>query len=190
LFTINKFASNMNLLRQCSKIVAGFCLLQLPIAAHAQSTKDVPAEKFQGTWTVQKHYFRTLTEGADDFDSLGEESSEGKFSARQEIRFRRHTSGAIQQIWTNQDGEVTRSKGIEILEVTPTRLVYRAWSDHPTWKTIITIGEDGSAVYQVRSLKHQETAILNKAGARDPSEHETESEQDGGGQPATRPEAK
>lgn len=159
-------------------IAAALCLFLLPIAVLAQSTKDVPPE-FQGIWTVQKHYFRTLREGADNFDSLGEESAAGKFSARQEIRFRRHESGAIQQIWTNQAGEVTRSKGIEILEITHARLVFRAWSDHPTWKTIITIGEDGSAIYQVRSLKHQETAILNKPGGLDASPHQTKSEQDG-----------
>jgi hypothetical protein len=85
---------------------------------------------------------------------------------------------------------VTRSKGIEILEATPTRLVYRAWSDHPTWKTIITIGEDGSAVFQVRSLKHQETAILSKAEGQDASARQTQGEQDGAHQPATRRELK
>jgi len=153
----------MNLLHHLSMIAAVLCLLLFPIAAPAQSTKDVPSDKFQGIWTVKKHYFRTLTEGSDDFDSLGEESSGGKFPVQQEIRFRRHDSGAIQQIWMNQDGEVTKSKGIEILEATPTRLVYRAWSDHPTWKTIITIDKDGIAVFQVKSLKHQETTILSKA---------------------------
>jgi hypothetical protein len=156
-------------------------LLLLPLFVHAQSIKDTPSENFQGIWTVKKHYFRTLTEGADDFDSLGEESSAGKFSARQEIRFRRHASGAIQQIWMNKDGEVTTSKGIEILEVTPTRLVYRAWSDHPTWKTIVTVGEDGSSVYQVRSLKHQETFILTMGEKTPPQEQQTESEQDASG---------
>lgn len=157
-------------------VVAIFFLLS--ITGYAQTTQAVPDAKFQGVWTVKKLYFRTLMEGAADFDSWGEESSEGTFPTRQEIRFRRHKSGAIQQIWTDQDGEVTRSKGIEILETTPTRLVFRAWSDHPTWKTIISIGADGRAVYQVRSLKHQETAILDKA-----VEHERQGEQAGAGQP-------
>ena len=170
----------MKPLHRPSVFAAVLCQLLLLVVSHAQSTKDVPAERFQGTWTVKKHYFRTLMEGAVDLDSLGEESAEGTFPSQEVIRFRRHESGAIQRIWTDDSGEVARSKGIEVLEVTPTRLVYRAWSDHPTWKTIITIGEDGSAVYQVRSPKHQDTAILIKAEGRDVSAQQTKGESGGG----------
>ena len=178
----------MNLLHRPFVFAAVLCQILLLVVGHAQTTKDVPAERFQGTWTVKKHYFRTLMDGAVDFDSLGEESAEGSFPSQEEVRFRRHESGAIQRIWTNESGEVTRSKGIEVLEVTPNRLVYRAWSDHPTWKTIITIGEDGSAVYQVRSLKHQDTAILIKAEDRDVSAQK-KGEQGVAPQSATRSES-
>ncbi|TLD72544.1 hypothetical protein FEM03_00250 [Phragmitibacter flavus] len=126
---------------------------------------------------MKRHYFRLLREGEVDYTSLGEESPQGKFASPQEIAFRRHESGAIQQVWTKQGGEVIKSKGITITEVTENTLTYRIWSDHPTWKTIITIKEDGSAVLQVRSLKHQETFILAKGEKTPPQEKQTEGEQ-------------
>ncbi|WP_184204256.1 hypothetical protein [Prosthecobacter dejongeii] len=152
------------------------CVLYLALpsgSGHAQTTMDVPEAKFQGTWHVQKHFFRTLREGEADFEALGEETPKGKFPSELVIQFRRHESGAIQQIWTDPTGDVIRSKGVTVLEVTPNVLTYRAWSDHPTWKNILTLKDDGSAVFQVRSMKHQETYLLaptNKAdGFKQPS---------------------
>jgi len=137
-------------------------LLLLPFWGFADTKPKVPAPQFQGVWDVQRHFFRTLREGATDFDALGEESPKGKFPPRVEIRFRRDQGGAIQQFWSDNSGQIVRSKGITIFKHTESTVSYRAWSDHPSWKTILTLKPDGTAVLQVRSLKHQETFILHR----------------------------
>jgi hypothetical protein len=138
------------------------CLALQTVAAFADPTDQIPDPRFQGKWEVKHHYFRHLMEGSKDFENLGEETPKGKFPAQHEIRFRRHKSGAIQQIWTDSAGAVIESKGVTILKLSPHTVTYQAWSDHPTWKTTMTVKHDGSAVFQVRSLKHQETYILEK----------------------------
>lgn len=163
-------------------IACVLCLALQPGSGHAQTPMDVPDAKFRGTWHVQKHFFRTLQEGEADFEALGEESPKGKFLSELEIQFRRHESGAIQQIWTDPTGGVNRSKGVTILDVTPNVLTYRAWSDHPTWKNILTLKEDGSAVFQVRSMKHQETYILAPTNKADGSEQPSSGKKDSAGQ--------
>ena len=183
------FAKEMNPSHQLQSL-AILLLTLLPAMGLAESKDQVPNQRFQGNWKVERHFFRTLQEGETDFGSLGDESPQGKFPSRQEIRFRRHDSGAIQQIWTDQTGEVTRSKGIAILDVTPQVLAYRAWSDHPTSKSIITITEDGSAVFQIRSLKHQETFILVRSQEPDSRKQKRKGHEDGAGIPATCSESK
>jgi hypothetical protein len=158
----------MNHLRKHFTLISLLCLALLPCTGHADATSEIPDAKFQGEWEVKQHFFRSLQEGATDFDKLGKESAKGEFPVRLDIFFRRHDSGVIQQFWRGSDGKIARSKGITILGVTSNTLTYNAWSDHPTWKNILTIKEDGSAIFQVRSLKHQETFILASSKQANP----------------------
>lgn len=153
------------------------CLALLPVSGQIDAAGQVPDAKFQGRWEVKQHFFRGLQEGVTDFDNLGEVSPKGEVSSHLEVVFRRHKSGAIQQVWTDSAGTVVESKGITLLNVTSNTLTYKAWSDHPTWKTILTVKADGSAVFQVRSLKHQETFILVKPRQAKSTEQRTQGEQ-------------
>jgi hypothetical protein len=133
----------------------------MPFTGSAQSNQ-VPAVRFQGVWNVDRHFFRGLREGESNFEDLGEESEKGAIAPTVEIRFKLHESGAVQRYWTDRSGKTVESKGITIIESTPNEVIFKPWSDHLTWKTILKLKDDGTAVLQVRSLKHQETFFLSR----------------------------
>lgn len=131
--------------------------------AFAQSKKDVPAELFQGVWQVEGASSRSAEwAGAEVAEVPEEERAEVL-----EIRFRKHTTGAIQQVWTDATGEVVKSRGIEILEISKDSLTYREWSDHPVTRKTLTVAADGTATLVVNWPKEIETIRLRKAPARD-----------------------
>lgn len=137
---------------------------------------QVPPEAFQGLWVVS---------GVTWEARHAHEPSAGKIvpgkvyeGRKEEITFRRHSSGTLQQIWHGKDpGDVKSSKGITVMELTVKSLKYRWWSDHEDMYRHLTLNGDGTAVLKIFWPKEIETLALKEKTSRAAE----------GGEPAVKP---
>lgn len=102
-----------------------------------QSKFEVPPKQFAGAWIVEKAIYHP-PEGAPD-EMVKEKLPD------QEYLFRKGKKQALYRYFS--DPKKTEY-GITILDVSKTTLTFRGWSDHPVEKTIITLGENDTAVVQ------------------------------------------
>lgn len=131
------------------------------VCAETKSIDKVPPATFQGVWKVTKVTWQKRHAHEPNADKItDEELTEGRVDR---IHFRRHKSGAIQQIEPSKDSdEVSWSRGINVLELSESTLMYRWWSDHKDQYRQITLNSDGTAVHKIFWPKKIETHYLTK----------------------------
>jgi len=112
-----------------------------------------------GTWLVKKAIYHP-PEGA------AQQDVKEKF-ADQEYLFKKGKKQALYRYFSDSKKS---EYGITILEVSQTKLVFRSWSAHPANKTIITLGENGTAVVQEVYAKGGHTLHLQRSKKTKPAE--------------------
>lgn len=117
--------------------------------------QEVQSQSFQGAWIVSSSMTTILESGEED----GEWKEKGQ---KVQIYFRRHASGAVQQIWKEKAGEVVKSRGVTILSAEEKKLRCRLWSDHPATYSEITLNDDGTALLVEKMAKHMIKTKLAK----------------------------
>ena len=129
------------------------CSLACACSLFGQSKYEVPPKQFLGSWVVVQ-----MIEHPPEGASQEVEKEKG---SDQEFLFKKGRKQALYRYFS--DPRKTEY-GITILEVSQSKLVFRSWSAHPTDKTIITLGENGTAIVQEVYAKGGRTYHLKRPG--------------------------